>query len=314
MKILITGGAGFIGSHLAEYLVGLGHKITVLDNFSAGSISNLTLISNEIDLIETELEDFDLEQFNDFNAVVHLAAQASVPISISQFYGSSKTNLLGALNVIDFCSSKEIPLIYASSSAVYGELDFGDDIASQVSLLTAYATDKYAMELYCNAMRKTKGLTSVGLRFYNVYGPRQNPTSPYSGVISKFLSNVNRSRDLLINGGHQTRDFVYVTDVVLSISKAILNAFENKGTYDVVNVLTGRSVSIDYLADTIIKLSGRTVKKSYKPLPVGDPVESRGSVTKLDLMLDGKLNEFVTLENGLINTAKYINNLANQQT
>ena len=151
------------------------------------------------------------------DAVIHLAAQASVPVSIQSFGRSSSSNLLGTVRIVDFCRIKNIPLVYASSSAVYGNLVIGNDEENIIELLSPYATDKFVMELYCKTSMEIYNMSSIGLRFFNVYGPRQDPTSQYSGVISIFIDRIIKNKPITIYGGYQTRDFVFV--------KTLLNVY-----------------------------------------------------------------------------------------
>ena len=205
---------------------------------STGYKSNLSSIIQKIDFYEEKIELFDFNKLSDIDAIVHLAAQPSVPFSITNFSDSSPSNLLGAIKVIDHCRLFNIPLVYASSSAIYGNFEFGNDEIENVDLLSPYATDKYAMELYSTTAHKIYQLSSVGLRFFNVYGPRQDPSSQYSGVISIFADKLLKGQNITINGGHQTRDFIYVKDVVNIIYSAIILASKNS-ICEISNVLTG---------------------------------------------------------------------------
>ena len=247
MKYLITGGAGFIGSHLVELLIENNHEVVCVDDLSSGYKSNLSSVIQKIDFYEEKIELFDFNKLSDIDAIVHLAAQPSVPFSITNFSDSSSSNLLGAIKVIDHCRLHNIPLVYASSSAIYGNFEFGNDEIENVDLLSPYATDKYAMELYSTTAHKIYQLSSVGLRFFNVYGPRQDPSSPYSGVISIFADKLLKGQNITINGGYQTRDFIYVKDAVNIIYRAIVLASKNS-ICEASNVLTGKSVTIDKLA------------------------------------------------------------------
>ena len=146
----------------------------------------------------------------------------------------------------------------------------GDDEKSNIDLPNPYAADKFALELYAKVSLVTSKLSSIGLRLFNVYGPRQDPSNPYSGVISIFIDKLLRNQTITINGGTQTRDFIYVTDIAETISKAVQLTSENKIS-EAVNVLTGKSVSIDNLADSLTKILNSSSDRTYKELPVGDP-------------------------------------------
>jgi UDP-glucose 4-epimerase len=305
MNILITGAAGFIGSNLCDYLFDNGHNIIAIDNFSSGKRSNLSRIIDKIELHNKNIEDFDFSKVSCIDVVVHLAAQPSVPLSIANFYDSSSSNLLGTINVIEYCRTNQIPLIYASSSAVYGDLLLGDDESDRIDLLSPYATDKFVMELYAKTAYKLYQLSSVGLRFFNVYGPRQDPSSPYSGVISIFSDRMLEGQEIVINGGHQTRDFVYVKDVVDTIYQAIILASKNT-VCEVSNVLTGRSVTIDYLADQMMDIIEVEVDKKYKSISLGDPEQSDGTVANMVRLFSTKIEQFTKLEKGLQKTVQHI--------
>ena len=305
MKILITGGAGFIGSNLADYLIDKGYTLIVVDDLSTGHQSNLDNLLDQIEFYKEKIELFDFEKTDKIDAIVHLAAQPSVPISISDFANSSTSNLLGTIKVIDYCRVNKIPFIYASSSAVYGDLELGDDQSDKIDLLSPYATDKFAMELYSKTAHKLYQLSSIGLRFFNVYGPRQDPGSPYSGVISIFADCMLKNSNITINGGHQTRDFVYVQDVVKTIYRAINIASENR-VCEVSNVLTGSSVTIDCLADQMMNIVGAQVEKCYQALPAGDPVQSDGTTEKMVKLFNVKLDDFTKLDEGLTETITFI--------
>ncbi len=298
MKILVTGGAGFIGSHVCENLLARGHEVIVLDDLSTGTLVNLSTVGNKIIFFQSRVENFDFDRLDGVDSVIHLAAQASVPLSISDFYKSSETNILSSLKIIDFCIKYEIPLVYASSSAIYGGLPLGDDEKDSTDLLSPYAADKFALELYAKVSSVTSGLSSIGLRFFNVYGPRQDPSNPYSGVISIFIEKLLCNQTITINGGAQTRDFIYVTDIADVIYQAVRVTSETKIS-DSVNVLTGTSVSIDCLADNIIEIVNSSSDKAYRALPVGDPMESNGTITKLPRLLNIASSDFLTLNKGL---------------
>ena len=304
MKYLITGGAGFIGSHLVELLIENNHKVVCVDDLSSGYKSNLSSVIQKIDFYEEKIELFDFNKLSDIDAIVHLAAQPSVPFSITNFSDSSLSNLLGAIKVIDHCRLHNIPLVYASSSAIYGNFELGNDEIENVDLLSPYATDKYAMELYSTTAHKIYQLSSVGLRFFNVYGPRQDPSSPYSGVISIFADKLLKGQNITINGGHQTRDFIYVKDVVNIIHRAITLASKNS-ICEISNVLTGESITIDELAEKMMKIIDVNVEVNYQSLPAGDPAQSNGSSKKMTKLFTVELDKLTKLDKGLVNTVQF---------
>ena len=305
MKVLVSGGAGFIGSNLCEYLVAKGYKVIVVDDLSSGSEANLANLRDSISFHKEKVEYFDFSTCVNIDIVVHLAAQASVPLSISDFEESSKTNLLSAIKVIDYCSSKCIPLVYASSSAIYGGICLGDDVKNDIDLISPYAVDKYAMELYAEVAFKLHGLSSMGLRFFNVYGPRQDPSSPYSGVISIFVDRLIKNHPIFINGGGQTRDFVFVSDVVESIHRSMLLTL-SRSTCDCVNILTGNSVTINELAKTLVNNMNSHSTVHHKEYLPGDPLESNGTTEKMENILGVNLSNMTSLADGLNETIDFL--------
>ena len=310
MNILVTGGAGFIGSHLCEYLANKGFSLTVIDDLSSGFLTNLSFVMEDITFYEEKLEFFDFNKLHKIDVIVHLAAQPSVPISIENFGSSSSSNILSSIKVIDYCRVNNIPLVYASSSAIYGNLILGDDKKSNNDLLTPYAVDKFAMEVYSKTAFKHFHLSSIGLRFFNVYGPRQDSSSSYSGVISKFIHRLLLNQEIFINGGYQTRDFIYVEDVIEIIHKSIILVTKNS-VCDQMNVLTGKSVSIDEIANILIKKTGCCAEKIYQELPIGDPKQSVGSIEKITNLLDVDLNNMTHIDYGLSKTLDFMRNQLN---
>ena len=305
MNILVTGGSGFIGSNLSDYLVNRGHSVTVVDDLSTGYISNLSSVIDGISFYDEKIELFDFDKLSKIDVLVHMAAQPSVPISVAKFGSSSSSNIIGTIKVIDYCRINRVPLVYASSSAVYGNLELGDDQNSRIDLLTPYATDKYVMEVYAKTAYKLYQLSSIGLRFFNVYGPHQDPTSSYSGVISKFVDRLLRKESITINGGYQTRDFIYVKDVVDIIFKSIL-VVSNTTLCEQTNVLTGQSVTIDELANMLIKKIGVDVDKKYQELPLGDPKQSNGTIKKMADLLKVDLSDMTPIDSGLSKTVNFM--------
>lgn len=301
-KFLVTGGCGFIGSHLVDYLVEHGYKVCIIDDLSTGYTENIAH-HTQIELFQADIAHFDLSQIKELEGVFHLAAQASVPVSIDRFFESSGSNLMGTLNVLNYCTKRQLPFVYATSSAIYGNLEFGDEKGG-IDLLSPYAVDKYCMELYADVLHKAKGLNSFGLRFFNVYGPRQDASSPYSGVISIFIERLLNQQAITVNGGYQTRDFVYVGDVVRCLFLAY-EQLKEKGGCEVANVLTGHSVSIDELVADLSALIGFKPEITLRELPFGDPERSEGSVLHMCEKLPVKVEEFIKFKDGLTNTVEW---------
>ena len=307
MKILLTGGAGFIGSNLTDFLVDKCDAVIVIDDLSTGKLENLSihLDNKDIDFIESRVEDVDLNAFSDVDGVIHLAAQASVPLSVSDFRNSSSTNLLSSLNILNYCVNNELPFVYASSSAVYGDLEKGNDQSKEVDLLTPYSVDKFILELYSEVFFKIKELSSIGLRFFNVYGPRQDPSSPYSGVISIFIDRLLNDNKIQINGGNQTRDFIFINDVVNCIYDSLILC-KDKLVNKRLNILTGNETSVEELADKIASYLNVVPQKEYLPQPLGDPLKSNGSTQEMNRVLGRDPEHFFNLSAGLKRTIDYI--------
>ena len=304
MKYLITGGAGFIGSHLVELLQASGCSVVIVDNLTTGRPENLPPLSASCSFIRRPIQDVREQDFQDITGIFHLAAQASVPVSIEHFYESSVNNLQGSIKVLDWARKLKIPLVYASSSAVYGNLECGSDAVYKFDLQSPYALDKLVLEQYAKLAHTLYGIRSIGLRFFNVYGPRQDPTNPYSGVISIFVDNLRRRRPVTVNGGYQTRDFVYVGDVAKILKKSMDFLLANH-VCDIINVGTGNSTTIDGLLSTLSQIFAANPEVVRKPLLAGDPVRSHGDYRKLVEVLGVNLSELTSLSDGLLKTINY---------
>jgi UDP-glucose 4-epimerase len=305
-KLIITGGCGFIGSHLTELLLSKGHEIIIIDNLSTGYKSNIDLNNPAITFFEVSVESFDLQSLEGIEGVFHLAAQASVPYSVRHFYESSSTNVLSTLKVIDFCSKEKIPMVYATSSAVYGNLPVGDE-NGDIELLSPYSVDKYIIELYTSVSFKLYKLRSFGLRFFNVYGPRQDPKNPYSGVISLFADKLIKGEPITINGGYQTRDFIFVKDVAYCIYESYIYLLKNEAA-KIGNVLTGNSISIDELVGHLSRILNVVPECIYVDLPTGDPAISLGTTEVIEDLLNLRCNNFLHIESGLVQIIEYLKN------
>ncbi|OWJ97128.1 NAD-dependent dehydratase, partial [Pseudomonas sp. A46] len=225
--ILITGGAGFIGSHLADALLARGHAVRVLDNLSTGKRDNLALDNPRLELIEGDVADAALvaRAMAGCKGVAHLAAVASVQASVDDPVATHQSNFIGTLNVCEAMRQQGVKrVLFASSAAVYGQNGEGRAIDEDTpkSPLTPYAVDKLASEQYLDFYRRQHGLEPAVFRFFNIFGPRQDPSSPYSGVISIFTERALAGTPITVFGdGEQTRDFVYVGDLVQVLVQAL---------------------------------------------------------------------------------------------
>lgn len=295
MRVLITGGCGFIGSHLADRLVADGHDVSILDNLSTGRREQIPASAK---LVVGDIADAALVEslVGQSEHVFHLAAVASVEQCRREWAISHRTNLTGTIHVLDAAArAGGVPVVYASSAAVYGdnaELPLSE--LSDVRPLSAYGADKLGCELHGKVAWHTHGVPNVGLRFFNVYGPRQDPASAYSGVISKFIDCALRDAPFPIYGdGEQTRDFIFVGDVV----ELMVRAASRDANCEILNACTGSVTSITKLAYTIADLAGITARIEKKPPRDGDIRHSQGNPLKAQTILD--FTATTTLEAGL---------------
>lgn len=273
---LVTGGAGFIGSHLCDALVGRGDTVRVLDDLSTGSRANLPFGTM---LIEADVADPDAMRaaLDGVDGAFHLAAIASVQRGVSDWLGTHRANLTGTITLFDSIRGRgtPVPVVYASSAAVYGDchtVPIPEDAERRP--LSAYGADKYACELQARVAGHVHGIAATGLRFFNVYGPRQDPHSPYSGVISIFCERLVRGAPIDIFGdGGQTRDFIYVADVVAALLGAMRHPSTDAPAF---NVCTGTPTSVLDLARTIADLTGTAPDIRHLPPRAGDIRNSTG--------------------------------------
>src|SRR5271169_2168990 len=279
-RFLVTGGAGFIGSHLVHVLLDEGHSVRVLDDLSSGHRKNLPplVVTTEADVTDPEAVD---RAFDGVDGCFHLAAIASVARSHREWLRTHQVNLTGTINVFDQARParrrREIPVVYASTAAIYGNCgSFPVDEESPAAPLSAYGADKHACELHARVAGAIHGVPTVGLRFFNLYGPRQDPLSPYSGVISIFADRLLRGKPVEIFGdGEQARDFTYISDAVCALRRAMRAA--TTGAF-VFNVCTGKATSVRGLAQTMGKLCGTELVVHRRParcgevrISIGDP-------------------------------------------
>ena len=304
-KYLITGCAGFIGSNLVKKLY-KNYKLILVDDLSSGSIKNLPKILRK-KLIRKKIQNIKNLKTKKLNGIFHFAAQSSVPASLINFYESSTNNLDSSLKVFQLSKKFSAPVVYASSAAVYGNLPKGDDKKNKFSITSPYAQDKLTVEHFAKTFFEIYKISSIGLRMFNVYGAGQTASSPYSSVIPKFIKRMQNSIPITINGGFQTRDFIYIQDVIFLMIKSMkkIQRVKSFGTF---NLCTGRSVRVEFLFNLIkknIRLNSKVIRKKLDKF---DPKKSSGNSNKILKFLNLKKYNFTTLENGLAAT---INNARN---
>ena len=274
---VVTGGAGFIGSHVADAVLAAGHRVRVVDDFSTGRATNL---DPRCEVIRGSVCDLATMRaaLSGAAGCYHLAAIASVARANEDWLGTHQVNQSGLITVLDAAKDAGgVPVVYASSAAVYGTLSGVATEQAVPAPQTAYGADKFGCELHARVGFLVHGVPSVGLRFFNVYGPRQDPGSPYSGVISIFARAIGAGLPVTVHGdGRQTRDFVYVADVVAHVL-ASMRAIEGAPGCHVFNVCTGTEISVLQLIESLAGASGRDVMIVHGPSRAGDISRSVGS-------------------------------------
>ncbi len=276
---LITGGAGFIGSHLADALRTTGHTLTILDDLSTGK---RTHIAKDVEFIHGDVSDAGLvaQAMQNADGVFHLAAIASVARANAEWVRAHHVNVGGTVAVFAEAAKRRIPVVYASSAAIYGNTAPPLHEHTPAAPINAYGVDKYASELHGNIASSIHKTPTIGLRFFNIYGHRQDASSPYAGVISIFADLLMKNAPLTVyGGGQQTRDFIYVGDAVQALIRA-MDALESKKLHHgVFNICTGHQTSILILAETLAKILSVPYSLNHAParegdihISVGDPV------------------------------------------
>lgn len=282
LRVLVTGGAGFVGSHLAEGLIGEGFEVGVLDDFSSGKEDNLSNVRGCVEVLRRDVRDGEAmdEAVGDADAVVHLAAKIDAAESFEKPGLYDEVNVHGTLNLLNSCVKGSVKrLVYVSTCAIYGEpLSLPVDEGHPVNPLSPYAASKLAAEAYCKAYANAFGLDLTILRLFNVYGPRQFG-SPYAGVITRFIERLRDHKPPIIFGdGEQTRDFIYVGDA----AEAIIKLLSTGGRGEVFNLGSGSSISINELADLIMEIMnvGGVKPIHVEPRP-GDIRKSQADISKI---------------------------------
>lgn len=298
MKALVTGGAGFIGSHIVDRLLNDGHEVLVLDDFSTGHRSNLadherlTIVEGDISNLATVKE-----CMLGVDWVFHKAAVASVPKTVNDPVGSSAVNYQGTLHLLEAARNNNVKrFVFASSAALYGDEPTLPKVETMCPVtLSPYAVDKLASEFACGMYTKLYGLETVCLRYFNVYGPRQDPSSPYSGVISIFTNKLkNKETPTIFGDGEQTRDFVFVKDVVEANMKAVTTQ-GCEGQF--FNIATANKITLNDLLKILSDIYNVEFNVDYGEVRPGDIKESYAVIDKAISIL--KWNPSVELDNGL---------------
>ena len=285
MKYVVTGGAGFIGSHLTERLVKQGDVVTVLDNLNTGKIENLKSVSKKINFVQNDIRDFEVLRslMENVDGVFHQAAMASVQDSFRIPEKFHDVNVNGTENIFKIAKEFGIKVVYASSSSVYGDTSILPTTESDEKRpINPYAKTKLEKDKLAEQYAKN-GLKVIGLRYFNVFGPRQS--KEYAGVIKLFLERIQQGLPPLVNGdGLQIRDFVYVDDAV----NANILSMESDIDFEFFNIGTGTTISILDLANIIIKFSGLKIKPIHRPALPGDVRATQADITKVKTMLKWK--------------------------
>ena len=308
MKCLVTGGAGFIGSHLVDRLLKEGHDVVVIDDFSIGKEENLANHkgNRQLSVYRRSVCDnlTDLFMTGKFDVVFHLAAIASVQFSIQEPIKTHEVNVNGSLNLLNCCKKFNVKrFVFSSSASVYGDQDslpLHED--TKPSPLCPYALHKLIIENYCKLFHKLYGIETICLRYFNVYGSRQDPGGAYALLIPKFISLVNKNEIPIINGdGEQTRDFVYVDDVVNAIVAAG-NTHSKECFGQAFNIGSGKSISVNEVANKIIELSSKNITPRHGPALI-EVKNSLPDISKAKTLLCWEPK--VSFEQGLKETYKY---------
>jgi UDP-glucose 4-epimerase len=282
MRALVTGGAGFIGSHLVSHLVAGGHEVALLDNFATGRRDNLADVAEEVEIVEGDIQSYERVHtaVRGCEVVFHQAALPSVPRSVQDPLTSNAANVIGTLNVLLAARDSGIRrVVFASSSSIYGANRELPKREEQHPLpISPYAVAKLTGEGYCRAFGEVYGLETVSLRYFNVFGPKQDPQSAYAAVIPRFITDLLADESPTVFGdGEQTRDFTYVDNVV----HANLLAAQAEGvTGKVYNIATGERASLNDLVRRLQGLTGSTATASYEPPRPGDVRDSLADVSR----------------------------------
>ena len=306
MKVLVTGGAGFIGSNIVRALLARGDDVRVLDNFSTGSRTNLAGLEQDVDLVEGDLRSYERVHaaVRGAEVVFHEGALPSVPRSVQDPLTTTAVNIEGTLNVLLAARDEGVRrIVNASSSSVYGNAGELPKVESQApDPISPYAVAKLAAERFCTSFSRVYALESVSLRYFNVFGPRQDPASQYAAAVPRFIRAIAAGEPVTIYGdGEQSRDFTYVDNVV---SANLLGADVAAAHGEILNVATGGSITVNALADAIGALLGLPVEKTYEPAREADVRASWADLAEARRILGYEPQ--VAFEEGLRRTADHL--------
>ena len=289
-SFLVTGGAGFIGSNIVQELVQRGEEVSVLDNFSTGKRENLTPFLDKINLIEGDVRSYHTvrKAVDDVDFILHQAALPSVPRSINDPITTNDVNVTGTINILDAAKDANVKrVVFASSSSIYGEI--GNLLKTEDMLpqpLSPYAVSKLAGEKYCQAFTRLYGLETVCLRYFNVFGPNQDPTSQYSAVIPKFINLMKMGKPATIFGdGEQSRDFTFVENVVQANLLACKKGFEEISG-EIFNIACGKRITINDLVKSINQILKTDIEPNYASSRPGDVKHSLANIGKAQQFLN----------------------------
>jgi UDP-glucose 4-epimerase len=304
VPVLITGGSGFIGSNLAEELLTMGREVKVLDNFSTGRRENLADLSGHVELIEGDLRSYERvsHAVRNCEVVFHQGALPSVPRSVQDPITSNEVNVVGTLNVVLAARDAGVRrVVFASSSSIYGDLPGFPRVESMpVGPAAPYAVSKLAAEKYCEVAATVYGLETVALRYFNVFGRRQDPQSHYSAVIPRFITALQEGRAPVIYGtGEQSRDFTHIANVVQA---NLLAAEAPAASGEVFNVGAGESHSLNELVEVLNRIMGVDIAPEYADARPGDVMRSQADISKARELLG--YEPTVDFEEGLVRTVE----------
>jgi UDP-glucose 4-epimerase len=306
MKYLVTGGAGFIGSNIVEELLKRGDSVRVLDNFSTGKRENLEKVKDDIELIEGDVRSYHIvqEAVKGIDVVLHQAALPSVPRSIKDPITTNEVNIVGTLNLLEASVREKIKrFVFASSSSIYGDNpELPKHEGMTPNPLSPYAVSKLAGENYCRVFSNIYNIETVCLRYFNVFGPKQDPNSQYSAVIPKFIKAIMRDESPVIFGdGSHSRDFTYVANVVDANLKGAAQKINTQNV--TVNCACNEQISLNKLVDSINKIANKDIKPIYNERRKGDILHSFAGISKIKEELG--YEPVIKFDEGLTKTFKY---------